>query len=151
MRHAFVYSRRVQPTLISVPTDDLLPTGPLTVLVTGSRIYQAVRTVYSTLDTFRVGLLIEGGAAGADRLGRAWAIQHGVSYKEYPADWKEHGKAAGPRRNRFMYTDSKPDLVVAFKDHFGQMSGGTEDMVAVARTGGTPVWLVDRGFGRWFV
>ncbi len=44
--------------------------------------------------------LLHGGARGADRaIGRA-ALQLGWSVEVLPADWRRHGRAAGPIRNR---------------------------------------------------
>ena len=44
--------------------------------------------------------LLHGGARGADRaIGRA-AFQLGWSVEVLPADWRRHGRAAGPIRNR---------------------------------------------------
>ena len=44
--------------------------------------------------------LFHGGARGADRaIGRA-ALQLGWSVEVLPADWRRHGRAAGPIRNR---------------------------------------------------
>lgn len=44
------------------------------------------------------------------------------------ADWKKHGKAAGPIRNGIMLRDGKPDMVVAFPG-----GRGTANMVDQAR------------------
>lgn len=137
------------PGPVRLTDDELLPPGPLVVLVTGSRTYTDFRTVYATLDQFPIKFLVQGGAPGADRYAKAWAIQRSIPNQEYPAEWERYGRSAGPRRNRFMYSDAEPDLVVAFKDGFGSTRGGTEDMTFVARRGGTPVWLVDHGLGRW--
>jgi hypothetical protein len=47
-----------------------------------------------------VHLLLHGGARGADRaIGRA-AQQLGWPVEVLPADWRRHGRAAGPIRNR---------------------------------------------------
>jgi len=47
-----------------------------------------------------VHLLLHGGARGADRaIGRA-AQQLGWPVEVHPADWRRHGRAAGPIRNR---------------------------------------------------
>lgn len=47
-----------------------------------------------------VHLLLHGGARGADRvIGRA-AYQLGWPVEVLPADWRRHGRAAGPIRNR---------------------------------------------------
>ena len=52
--------------------------------------------------------VVSGGAAGADREGEKWAAGWGLPVKKFPADWKMHGKAAGPIRNREMaqYADA---------------------------------------------
>jgi hypothetical protein len=46
--------------------------------------------------------VVSGGAAGADRGGEVWASLRGIPIKKFPADWKKHGKAAGPKRNGQM-------------------------------------------------
>ena len=49
-----------------------------------------------------------GGASGADSEGKAWAEENGIPVKLFKADWKKHGRGAGPRRNAMMaeYADS---------------------------------------------
>ena len=78
--------------------------------------------------------IIHGGAAGADTLAREWAEVYGVPYREFPADWKTHGRAAGPIRNQRMIDEGKPDLVVAFPG-----GRGTADMIRRAEAAGVPV------------
>jgi hypothetical protein len=68
--------------------------------------------------------VVHGGASGADSMAGAWAKKMAVEVVACPADWKKHGKAAGPIRNEEMLMDHKPSLVVAFPG--GQ---GTADMV----------------------
>ena len=46
--------------------------------------------------------VVEGGAAGVDYCGYLWAKFNGIPVKEFEAEWKKHGKAAGPIRNRAM-------------------------------------------------
>lgn len=47
--------------------------------------------------------VVEGEAAGVDVLGKEWAIENGVPFKPFPADWKRHGKkVAGFVRNQEM-------------------------------------------------
>ena len=88
------------------------------VIVTGGRDYDERAFVYETLDTIHrnvgITLLIEGGARGADRLGRDWAKSRGVPFLTYEADWDNQGKAAGMIRNRLMLKENKEALVVAF-------------------------------------
>lgn len=84
-----------------------------------------------------ITILIEGGAAGADRLSRYWAERNGISIKTYEADWKTHGKGAGPIRNQLMIDDAKPDGVLAFPG-----GRGTSDMIKRARAAGLKVMLI---------
>jgi len=117
----------------------------VTILVTGGRNYSDRGTVYAVLDRAHakhgIALLIEGGATGADTLARDWATDRGVPVRTFPADWKTHGKAAGPIRNRQMLTDGKPDWVIAFPG-----GRGTANMVQQAREAGVRVFVVPEHF-----
>lgn len=64
----------------------------------------------------------------------------GLHVDEYPADWDNHGKRAGPIRNQRML-DQDPDLVIAFVPKTG-ITRGTGDMVKRANQKGTKVQLV---------
>lgn len=44
--------------------------------------------------------VVSGGASGVDGLGEAIADKCGIAIKRFPADWKKHGKSAGPLRQR---------------------------------------------------
>lgn len=52
--------------------------------------------------------IVSGAARGADRLGERWARENGVALRQFPADWNQHGKSAGYRRNEEMagYADA---------------------------------------------
>ena len=131
------------------------------VLVCGSREWTDYEIVETVLDgyfreEFGAGaLVIEGGAAGADRCARAYCGLADVEHLTFPADWEKHGKAAGPIRNQRMLDEGKPDVVIAFKDGFqrdqrGASSnwlapGGTEDLVRRAKAAGIPVYVVSHG------
>jgi hypothetical protein len=78
--------------------------------------------------------VIEGGALGADRLGRAWARTNGITVHTVEADWKRFGIAAGHIRNGVMLM-LIPDLVVAF--HGGR---GTANMIKQAKAAGVKVF-----------
>ena len=71
--------------------------------------------------------------AGADVFARAVDAE----FQVHRADWKTHGKAAGPRRNQQM-VDSGADLCLAFYRE-GAGNRGTKDCVRRARISGIPV------------
>lgn len=104
------------------------------VLVCGGRDYSD----HATMDVVMAALdldctVITGGAPGADQMADGWRRERELSVERYPADWKTHGKAAGPLRNQQML-DTGIDLVIAFPG-----GRGTADMVARARRAGVPV------------
>lgn len=55
-----------------------------------------------------VGEIVSGGASGIDAYAKDMAERYNLSFKEFPADWNTHGRAAGPIRNRQMaeYADA---------------------------------------------
>lgn len=69
-------------------------------------------------------LVMHGAATGADTIADKWARFERIAIRAYPANWKKHGKAAGPIRNQRMIDDGKPDLVIAFPG-----GRGTADMI----------------------
>lgn len=83
--------------------------------------------------------VIHGGATGADSAAGGIATGLGLVERCYFADWKKHGKKAGPLRNQEMIDDGKPDMVIAFWD---AMSRGTLDMITRAKRAGLPVEVV---------
>lgn len=87
--------------------------------------------------------IITGGATGADQVAIDWAIIHWCPYKEYKADWKKHGPAAGPLRNQQMLDEERPDLVVAFPG-----GKGTADMIRRAKKAGIEVIEVEEEVGQ---
>lgn len=52
--------------------------------------------------------VVSGGCRGIDREGVSVAGLHDIPISVFPADWKKHGRAAGPIRNKEMacYADS---------------------------------------------
>jgi hypothetical protein len=78
--------------------------------------------------------IIEGGAPGADSGARIFGEQNGIPVQTYDADWKAHGRAAGPIRNQRMIDEGKPDIVIAFPG-----GRGTADMVRRAEKAGIEV------------
>lgn len=71
--------------------------------------------------------VIHGAATGADAMGASWAERMAIKAVAFPADWKAHGKAAGPIRNQAML-ELQPSRVIAFPG-----GSGTADMVKRAK------------------
>jgi hypothetical protein len=105
------------------------------VLVCGGRDYADSVMVDMQLDRLHAlhnfGMLIHGGAKGADAEADRWAKSRRIPVKAYPADWKALGKKAGPIRNQTMLEEGKPDWVVGFPG-----GAGTEDMLRRAKKAG---------------
>ena len=109
------------------------------VLVCGGRDYEDATRVNNALNklhqTHGITMVIQGAARGADALARLWAKRHEVEVKSFTADWRKHGRAAGPMRNQAMLSYGQPDAVIAFPGN-----RGTEDMVKKAEVAGLKVW-----------
>lgn len=86
--------------------------------------------------------VIHGGAPGADTLASNWRKRRAIlrdcalNEEAFPADWKTHGKRAGPLRNQAM-VDSGADGCVAFPG-----GRGTADMIGRCRKAWIPVWEI---------
>lgn len=111
------------------------------VLVCGGRDYlkedvwnALEHTVSSEVDAWPPKVLIHGGARGADEGAADWAKSEGIKSIAYPADWRKHGRAAGPIRNQKMIDEGYPDVVIAFKG-----GKGTADMMRRAYSAGIKV------------
>lgn len=110
------------------------------VLVCGGRDFADERAVWRAL--YPLGrmygpvTIVHGAARGADSLAGRIADRIGYEVETYPADWKAHGKAAGPIRNRQMLATGI-DLVVAFPG-----GRGTDHMKKIAREAGVDVYEV---------
>lgn len=109
------------------------------VLVCGGRDF--TDTVFVVNSLFRLeedygdfSVVIHGGAPGADTEAGVFAKMRHAKEIVFRANWKKHGKAAGPIRNQRMLDEGQPALVVAFPG-----GRGTADMVRRARASGVPV------------
>jgi hypothetical protein len=112
-------------------------------LVFGGRDYRDRRCLFDVLDDLHdyheITCIIEGEAAGADRLSRQWAESRNVPFDPYPAGWddidrpgalvrrnrsgKLYDAAAGPFRNEKMLREGRPDIAIGFPG-----GSGTRDM-----------------------
>lgn len=60
------------------------------VLVTGSREFSDKSIIDEALTAANPDCIIQGDAEGADFLCKHWAIEHGVSHLDRPANWKRN-------------------------------------------------------------
>lgn len=82
-------------------------------------------------------VIISGHASGADALGERYAQERGFQLETFPADWKAHGRAAGPIRNARMA--SAANALIAFWDG---KSRGTKNMIEIAKNHNLKVVVV---------
>lgn len=115
----------------------LVPTGGR-LLVCGGREFKSLSPLFEALDRLRPHHIIHGDAPGADRLAECWAKNREVPYTGYPAQWKLHGKAAGPLRNKRMLEEGNPDRVLATPG-----GDGTANMIKQAKAKGLTVLLLE--------
>jgi len=81
-------------------------------IIAGSRFNSLSPADISLLDDIHskhgVTEVVSGGASGIDHAGEAWAASRDIPCTVFPADWRNHGRAAGPIRNAAMaaYADA---------------------------------------------
>lgn len=71
-------------------------------IIAGGRDYQLTEADRQRLDTQGISEVVCGGCSGADTGGFNWGWSRDIPVKTFVADWKAHGKAAGPIRNAEM-------------------------------------------------
>lgn len=104
------------------------------VLVFGSRAWVDEGMIYRVLSKLpKDTILVTGFARGADQIADRIGRKLGFDVRAYPADWDQHGNAAGPIRNAEMLAKEHPDAKgIKFDKGFGFSTGrdnkGTHDM-----------------------
>lgn len=105
-------------------------------IIAGSRSYHNREFLDDAIAKARLDIteVVCGCAPGVDSMGRDWANEQGVPVVEFPADWKLHGKAAGPIRNEQMakYADT---LILVWDGK----SPGSRSMLGLAKRYGLEV------------
>ena len=94
----------------------------------------------------RFTVIVEGGASGADTMAREYAEAHDMKYEEFKPDWKQYGRAAGPKRNDKMiqFIKERNGTALYFWD---EESKGTKQCIDSAKRKGIEisVWSTKRG------
>jgi hypothetical protein len=85
-----------------------------------------------------IDYIVSGGAKGTDTMAAKYARENGIPFKIFHAKWKEHGKRAGPIRNKQIVDFC--DCVIAF---LSPLSVGTKDTLAKAKRCGKPVTKIN--------
>lgn len=98
------------------------------IIVTGGRNYEDYKAVDKALSSLSPTLIVEGGAKGADRLAREWAIENGIEFITVNAEWAKYAGRAGTIRNAKMLALHSDATVVVFPG-----GRGTADCEAKAR------------------
>jgi len=113
-------------------------------IIAGGRDYNNYAYLKQQLDYFRehqfdakITEIVSGGARGVDSMGEQYAAENDIALKIFPADWKTHGKSAGPIRNRQMADYA--DILIAVWD--GE-SKGTKNMIDTMHKLKKPVFVV---------
>ncbi len=88
--------------------------------------------ILRVLEDLQVTEIVQGGANGADAAAKQLASDVGMQCKEFSADWHEHGKAAGPIRNREMAKYA--DALITFPG-----GRGTANMIQTAKSEGLKI------------
>ena len=112
------------------------------VIVCGGRDFNDRNRAFTELDALNrelcISHVIEGGARGADRLGRLWAYERGIPYTTVEAEWNRYGKSAGFIRNKRMRDEYSPDAVIAMPGGVG-----TAMMIKLAKEKDIPVFEIN--------
>jgi len=107
-------------------------------IIAGSRNITELKYVEEAIveSGFTITEIVSGGAKGIDSLGEYYGTKHKIPIKKFPANWKLHGKKAGPIRNEEMAKYA--EALIAIWDG---KSTGTRDMINRAIKKGFKVYV----------
>lgn len=105
--------------------------------IVGTRTFDDYELMCECLKNGVFTTIVSGGSQGADKLAERYAQEHDINMKVFPADWKQYGPSAGPRRNTQIVEYC--DALLAFWDG---KSTGTQDSIKKATAAGKPVKVV---------
>jgi hypothetical protein len=112
-------------------------------VVTGTRRDTMAGAITRALDAWEPDVVLVGDATGVDAEAREWTRVCGAQLVVFSANWRVHGKAAGPKRNAALADAAEayargPYVVQAFAVPDGS-SIGTHDCVRALKARGVPV------------
>ena len=113
------------------------------VLVCGSREWTNEKVIRDVLRNYLAAddvTIINGACRGADKISTKVAKELGFKVKEFPADWKKFGRAAGPKRNERM-AKQFPEMVLCFHNNLNE-SKGTKNMIETAKKFNIPFLII---------
>jgi len=125
-----------------------MPDRPVAILVTGSRDWNNEQAIREVLERFkgRDVLVIHGAALGADDIAAHEAARLGYWTNPHPADWRKHGRKAGPMRNSTMVSALVVKAELGHECHVFAFplpqSSGTWDCVNKAKAAGFRVEVI---------
>lgn len=117
------------------------------VIIAGSRDftdeYEVHEAFFDALNQFKIKdskdiEIVSGGAKGVDKFGEIIAEAYGFKLTVFKADWKTHGRRAGPLRNIQM--GDYADILVAIRKN---NSKGTTHMINYMLELGKPVFVTE--------
>jgi len=110
------------------------------VIVAGSRHFNDADIIYSVIkkSPWAITELVHGCARGVDTTAGQWAKENSIPVKEFPADWSQFGKAAGPIRNTQMAEYSDALIAIMFDG-----SRGTKNMIQTALNKNLQIFVVN--------
>ena len=122
---------------------------PYRILVTGSRDWEdenriagALLLVASRVAATRSITIVHGDClTGADAIAHRVALHYEWCPEPHPADWPQHGKAAGPIRNAEMVALGADVCLAFFRE--GAANKGTSNCVALAEKAGILVLRIE--------
>jgi predicted Rossmann fold nucleotide-binding protein DprA/Smf involved in DNA uptake len=110
------------------------------IIVAGSRDVTAKEVKYALQICPWIGFVstvISGTACGADTFGERWAQERYINIVRYPAEWKKHGRSAGPIRNKVMAQNAEGLIAV-----WNGKSRGTLSMINLAMDYGLRIMII---------
>ena len=102
-------------------------------IIAGGRDTRLTDADRAWLDTLPITRVLSGSAPGVDTDAIEWAVCRGLVVERYPARWEEHGRAAGPIRNRQMV--ERAEALAVFPG-----GRGTQNVPQLARAQGLVIW-----------